>query len=167
LSRIFEDVLHAKAGAEPCVSWEDVQIRRYRDILFLTAPLPEPAPVESEIFWKPEDDCMLNVGRLSARRGKGNGIKLEKYPGRGFIVKFRRGSDVIKKNGHHHKLRKLFQEKGVPSCYRDYIPLIYIDDRLVEISGLHIDDDFLALPDEDALQIRWSGAAQVYALSDD
>lgn len=165
LHRIINDVLNSKVDAEPCVEWEGIQLRRYRNSIFITQSLPDKSSKQGEGRWQLNSECRLIMGSLSAKRGKGNGIKVGKCPDNGVIIKYRHGSELIKKGGHHHSLKSLYQESGVPSCFRDYIPLIYIGEHLVAISGLHIDDDYAATPDEDAIQIHWSEAAEVFALS--
>ena len=164
LHKIISDVINAKASSEPCVSWQGTQIRRYRDILFLTPPLPDNSSKQERICWQLVNDCTLLMGNLTASHGKGNGIKAEKCRNKDIIVKFRCGSETIKKGAHHRKLRTLFQEAGIPSCFRDFIPLIYIDEKLVAVSGLHVDDDFAATNCEDAIQIHWSAAESVFGL---
>jgi tRNA(Ile)-lysidine synthase len=165
LTRVIEDIIYAKKEAEPCVSWNGVRVRRYRDHIFLTPPLPKRGLLQTEIKWDLAKECKLTLGNLNVRRGRGNGIKAEKCPENKVTIKFRCGSEKIKKRGHHHKLKKLYQESGVPSCFRDYIPLIFIENKLVAIAGLHIDDDFEASADEDAIQIHWSSSCDVYSLS--
>ena len=63
-------------------------------------------------------------------------------------------------------MKKIYQEHGVPAFFRDYIPLIYIEEKLVAITGLYIDDDFAAASDEEAIQIHWTGANDVYVHAD-
>ena len=156
MTRIIEDVLNASSDSEPCISWSDTEVRRYRDTLFISSPLPKPPDSSSEICWKLDEECNLVMGKLHAQRSIGKGIKAKICPENFVTVKFRRGSEVIKKGGHHHKLKKLFQEFGVPSYYRDFIPLIYIGDKLVAISGLLIDEDYIAAQTEESIDITWS-----------
>jgi tRNA(Ile)-lysidine synthetase-like protein len=39
-----------------------------------------------------------------------------------------------------HRLKKLFQERGIPPWLRDRVPLIYKHDQLVEVVGLCLCD---------------------------
>jgi tRNA(Ile)-lysidine synthase len=55
---------------------------------------------------------------------------------------------------HHKSLKKLFQEAGIPTWLRNYVPLIYIDDRLAAVGGLWRCEWFASYPD---LGIRWEG----------
>jgi len=165
LTRVLEDVIYSDSKDEPCVSWNGVQVRRYRDIIFVTDKLPEQEFLQAEINWQLDKECKLSMGSLNALRCQGNGIKANKCLDNQVMIKFSCGSEVIKKNGHHHKLKKLYQEYGIPSCYRDYIPLIYINNKLIAIIGLHIDDDYVASKGEQAILIQWSGATQAYSFS--
>jgi tRNA(Ile)-lysidine synthase len=164
LLEVLDNLLTARPDAEPCVSWHGAELRRYRDAVFITVPLPRPTEVQP-INWDVSRACKLPLGELRASRNLGKGIKASKCVNGMFQIKFRHGSEVIRKSGHRRQLRKLFQEQGVPACYRDLVPLVYIGDRLVAVTGLCIDEDYSALPDEAAWDINWSESEDVYTIS--
>jgi len=163
LTQVLDDVLKSRPDAEPCVTWNGAELRRYRDVVFITAPLPQPPVHHAQINWDIQNGCKLPLGELRASPGRGKGIKAGKCAGNRVMVKFRSGSEVIRKGGHHQQLRKLFQEQGVPVCYRDFVPLVFIEDRLVAVTGLCIDEDYSAGPDDVSWEISWSESGQVYS----
>ena len=159
--QILTDVVDAKADANPCVSWPGAEVRRYHNYLFVMKPLPEPAGPEKR-NWKLGEACRLPVGILQAYRGRGEGIRANVCPDGTLQVGFREGGEVIKREGnqHHQQLKKLFQEYDIPAWLRNYIPLLYKDDRLVSVAGKWIDQKFAAAPGEEAWQINWTIPAE-------
>ena len=61
----------------------------------------------------------------------GCGIRREAVSGGGVHVAWRQGGECCKPagRGHHHSLKKLFQEQGIPPWERARIPLIYIQEQ--------------------------------------
>jgi tRNA(Ile)-lysidine synthase len=72
-------------------------------------------------------------------------------------VAWRQGGECCQPagRGHHHSLKKLFQEKGVPPWERSRIPLIYIQDQLAAVAGLWVCEPFQAGPAERGFTINW------------
>jgi tRNA(Ile)-lysidine synthase len=164
LQQIMIDVVNSEHNASPCISWDDIEIRRYRDMIFLTRNLPHISDVKRKITWDINDNCLLEYGRLSADKNIGSGIAYEKITGREISVRYRNGQEQIKQGGHHHSLKNVFQKYGIPPCFRKIIPLIYIDDTLVEIAGLYIDEDFITTPGKEALRVTWDRANEIYSM---
>jgi tRNA(Ile)-lysidine synthase len=162
LQRIFQDIIYARDDAEPCVRWNDCEVYRYRNQMFVTSPLPSKSDIPVEISWDISQECSLPLGRLQALRESGQGIRLNASPDDTFKIRFRRGSESIRKGGHYHKLKNLFQEQGVPACFRGFIPLIYIDDELVSVAGLITSDDYIAAPQQEGIRVNWSYADRIF-----
>lgn len=161
LSEIFTGVLAAGPDTTPCVSWNGTQLRRYRDTIFITTPLPDPPDPLLQIDWDMNTSCNLVLGTLQASRGRGAGVKASKCMNEHLSVQFRRTDALIKTAGHHHHLRKLFQQHGVAPCYREYIPLLFAADVLIAIPGICIADDNLAGANEDCWRIEWTESSTV------
>jgi tRNA(Ile)-lysidine synthase len=72
-------------------------------------------------------------------------------------VSWRRGGERCRPAGrrHHHALKKLFQEYGIPPWERGRIPLVYIGGELAAVADLWVCDPFSAGPNEPGLTIRW------------
>ena len=166
LQRILVDVLGSKYDAVPCVSWPGAEVRRYREHIVAARPLL-PHDEKNIISWDLNKPCELTDGLLKATRSKGNGIKLSSGPDEQMTIRYRSGGEVIQPAGrqHHHELKKLFQEAGVPPWFRDRIPLLFIQDKLAAVAGFWIDEAFNAGPGEDAWQISWTGLERIILLN--
>ncbi|MEX2352537.1 MAG: tRNA lysidine(34) synthetase TilS, partial [Gammaproteobacteria bacterium] len=105
--------------------------------------------------------CKLKLGDLYAFKARGEGIRAGLCDNKKLTVRFRSGGETVSKGSHHQDLKKLFQQRGIPPCYRDYVPLIYLDDRLILIADLFVDDDVKATPDQDSWHISWTSSDQV------
>ncbi|MEN8106478.1 MAG: tRNA lysidine(34) synthetase TilS [Pseudomonadota bacterium] len=157
LSRISNDILGSRADAEPCVRFAAQEVRRYRDRLYLQrqAPVHNPAMV---LDWDLRGPLLLPAagGSLTASRESGNGIRLAAI-NRQVRVSYRRGGERCRPAGrqHHHSLKKLFQERGVPPWERQRIPLIYVDDRLAAVAGHWVCEPFSAAAGEPGMAIHW------------
>ena len=162
MSRVEADILDSRRDAEPCVRFGRYEIRRYRDRLYLVAQSPVP-PQDRVLEWNPEVPLELPDagGVLSAREVSGGGIRRSDTQ-RAVQVAFRRGGERCRPAGrrHHHVLKKLLQEQGMPPWERRRLPLIYIDDRLAAVAGLWVCEPFAAGPGEAGLEIRWQQRPQ-------
>jgi len=160
LARVQHDVLGSRHDAEPCVCYGAHEVRRYRDALYL---LPrQPAALQhGELSWSLSAPLPLprDGGVLRATRGTGRGIRLP-LAANGVRVRWRQGGERCRPAGrrHHHSLKKLFQESGIPPWERVRIPLIYIGDELAAVAGLWVCEPFRAGPTDAGLWIDWDGS---------
>jgi tRNA(Ile)-lysidine synthase len=138
LMALDNDALHAAAERSPLVSWGDAQVRRYRDDLLLMPALP-PLPEPSVLLWRSAAALVLPLGlgvlRLAASETNpehdGEPFK------RPLTVRFGayRGVCRVRGNAHHKPLKKLYQERGVPTWVRPYVPLVFSDETLLSVGG--------------------------------
>jgi tRNA(Ile)-lysidine synthase len=154
LQRILDEVLPAAVDAAPLVSWANVQLRRYRDALYL-----EVAPNDDIHTWYTHWDLhaplQLPTGEsLATRRVSGAGLLLD-AAAPPVTVKFRQGGERCRLPGrvHHHELKKCFQQWGVPPWQRDRIPLIYIGQELAQIVGYSVCEPFRAKSGQSGIEI--------------
>ena len=70
-------------------------------------------------------------------------------------VRFRHGGEEIQPADRKetHKLKKMYQQAGVPPWKRDRIPLLYINDELASVTGYWIDQKFHARDNEQGWDI--------------
>lgn len=154
LQRILAEVLPAADDAMPLVHWPGAQVRRYRDRLYAMAPVAE-FDTQWEQSWDGQGEMRLPTGELlTTRSTAGRGLRASDVA-RGMTIRFRRGGEHCQLHGraHHHELKKLFQEWGIPPWQRDRIPLIYIGKELAQIMGVTICDPFMTQPGEKGLEI--------------
>lgn len=139
------------------VNWAGVEVRRFRDRLFILKSLKHDAsqvfelePGEPLIISSIEKTIIIQPQDMSE-----NFYVLSKdilsLP---LSIRFRQGGELLKPAGRSgsHTLKSLFQEAAVPSWQRDRIPLLYADDELVAVVGYCLADKF-AVKGEGSLPI--------------
>ena len=157
LLRIEEECLGAAQDASPLVHWADVEVRRFRDGLFILRPLPSHDP--SRIIDWPDGRVLqlpAGIGELELQAVE-KGISETKWRGMKIEIRFRRGGEQCRPAGfrHHRPLKTLFQEWAVPPWIRERIPLIYMDGQLAVIAGHAYCEPFAATPGEAAVIPCW------------
>lgn len=135
LERILAEVIPARGDAAPLVSWDGAELRRYRDALWLTPPLP-PAGGDWRASWDAGDTLRLpeGLGELRVSLGQGD-IAPERWAAGRREVVFRREGLSCRLRGRQgsRTLKKLFQELGVPPWLRERVPLLLIDGELAAV----------------------------------
>ncbi len=158
VERILQETLHCRSDASPLVHWPGAEIRRYRNSLYLMAPLPSHDAAQI-IPWKPDAALQLKHagGELTSSGKPGEGLIVEASAAE-LSIRFRQGGERLQPagRGQRHALKKLLQEWQVPPWERSRIPLIYIGGTLVAVAGLCIADGFLAAADETGRVLHWS-----------
>jgi tRNA(Ile)-lysidine synthase len=155
LERVLDEVIPARPDAEPLVTWPGAELRRYRDALWLTPPLPAAAPHWSA-DWSGEDVLMLpaELGELSVTAG-GAGIDPVRWRNGRKRVAFRSeglGCTPAGRQGRR-PLKKLFQELDVPPWLRERVPLLFIDDELASVGDWCICAPFAV--QQQGMVLRW------------
>jgi tRNA(Ile)-lysidine synthase len=162
LTRIVNDVLHSRADAGPCVCWDRYEVRRYRDAIYCLQQSAN-RHVSEALDWSLSEPLTLPGagGVLTATPVSGAGLRRTDASASGVRVSWRKGGErcLPAGRGHHHSLKKLFQEKGVPPWERGRIPLIYIQDQLAMVPGLWVCEPFQAGPAEPGMLIAWDGCS--------
>jgi tRNA(Ile)-lysidine synthase len=158
LERIVCDLVDSRPDAEPCVRWGDFEVRRYRARLYLLPQVAAAGPSPA-LHWSMAQPLVLpgGLGSLRAVTARGQGIRTSLVPATGVEVRWRHGGEICRPagRGHHHELRKLFQEQGVPPWERGRIPLIFIDGQLAAVAGLWTCEPCQARAGEPGLQVHW------------
>jgi len=131
LKHVFSDVVNAREDAQPVVEWQGVQVRRFKDKLYIMLPLSEHDNSQS-IAWA--CDKPLKIASL------GLTLKPELFHGKNnaVTVRFRQGGEkmYITERGAHISLKNLFHEAEIPPWLRSRMPLIYVDEQLIQVIGL-------------------------------
>jgi tRNA(Ile)-lysidine synthase len=160
LARIINDVLHSRPDAGPCVRWNCYELRRYRDAVYCLQHSAN-RHATAVLDWSLSEPLILPGagGVLTVTPVSGAGIRRTDVNAGGVRVTWRKGGErcIPAGRGHHHSLKKLFQEQGIPPWERDRIPLIYIQDQLAMVPGLWVCEPFQAGPAEPGMLIDWDG----------
>jgi len=158
LDRILEEVLASRQDASPCVHWPGVEVRRFRDRMFIMPPLPV-QDTASRYAWDFRGPLVLEQagGVLTANPVTGKGVRIQANSGE-VQVRFRQGGESLQPagRGHHHTLKNLFQEWRVPDWERERVPLVYQGEQLVAVAGLCVCEGFQTGASEQGLGLNWS-----------
>ncbi|MCC7258053.1 MAG: tRNA lysidine(34) synthetase TilS [Gammaproteobacteria bacterium] len=141
----------------PLVAWPGGEMRRYRGVLYLLAPVaPLPATVPDLPVRAGARLDLGALGRLRLLRAQGRGLASGRLAGT-LTVRWRQGGERLRPAGstHARELKKLLQDRGIVPWMRDRIPLLYSDDRLVAVAGLWVADEVAARGSEPALRVSW------------
>jgi tRNA(Ile)-lysidine synthase len=141
LARILDEVLPARADADPLVAWSGCEVRRYRDDLFALAPLP-PAPGALTIRRAPSG--APPVLKLPAGLGwlqwadATDVLARTRWPGGPPNVRFGETGQTCRPRptSRRRTLKNVFQEAGIPRWLRPYVPLVFSGDTLVAVAGV-------------------------------
>lgn len=136
IKQILQTVLMAGLDRQPCVKWKGVEIRRYQEHLYAISPVPIISTQHIEFNWNLKQPLLLPLGQLSAKQNQFG------LPNNTYQIRFRKGGETCFVYGQHHEVKKLLQEKGIPSWLRSFIPLIYKENILVAIPNVVIADSF-------------------------
>jgi len=159
LERLYSDVLNATEDRMPRLAWGGVEVRRYRDLLYLMSPPLSPVDYDQALVWDMRQTLVLpsGGGRLVTKETAGTGLKTELWQSQSITVRYRRGGEKCRPAGARHTrtVKNLFQEKGIPPWQRDRIPFIYAGDELITVAGLWICQPWQAGPGELGFEIEW------------
>ncbi len=160
LLEIVDCMIPAKADAEPRVTWDGAELRRYRDELYLMRPQDDPP--SAVLQWDAMDALQLpgGLGQLQIldapdpRSPGGISASLLERPR---CVRFRAGGEKFHPAGGKNKsLKKYLQERGVPPWLRSRVPLVFIEDRLAWVPGIGCTERVSAGAGEKAKIIVWN-----------
>lgn len=160
MQTIERQVMGASADRSPCIAWDDVALRRYRNRLYLT-PNPLPAPPPGELAWPEASTLELPAGCGELRLVDDAAGIPRRYWREGRVsVRWPQAGTRCRLAGRTgtRSLKKLCQEWGVPPWERPCLPLIHVDGRLVAIAG-HALCEGAPAPGESRLRPEWTGLA--------
>ncbi len=132
--RIIEDVIHSRGDCEACVQWNECEIRKYRDNVYIQRQLSFHNPKDC-YEWDITQPLVLSSLSLTLTREDLVQAGLLLYGIKSLQVRFRVGGEVIKPRGRgcSKDLKTLFQEAGVAPWLRSRIPLIFYQDHLIYV----------------------------------
>lgn len=142
LQAVLSHVLSAATDRMPSVHWRGVEIRRYRDDLYLLTSLPY-HDSQRVIEWNLNQSTLeLAIGTLHAIKAQAQGIRATIQT---ISIRFRQGGEKAALSGRgRHTLKNLWQEWGVPPWLRDRVPLVFSDEKLIGAVGYFIDEAYTA-----------------------
>jgi tRNA(Ile)-lysidine synthase len=157
LDRILTEMGGAAPERNPLIHWPGVEVRRYRNQLYIMPPMKRIDPH----LWLPWDgrlalELPAGLGRLRTASGKG-GLSPRYWEQGRIQVRLRHRGERIQLPGrnHSHSLKNFFQQRAVPPWQRGRIPFVYIDDQLAAVADLALCRPFVVREWELGMHIQW------------
>ncbi|WP_120513942.1 tRNA lysidine(34) synthetase TilS [Photobacterium salinisoli] len=143
LEQIWRAVCLAREDANPCVSLNGYDIRRFQSRLYAVRPRPDVTKWRQAIT--PDTPCALpaSLGVITLIRLSDGHLRSPEPDERVWIAFDPSGLSAhpLGRAGRR-KLKKLFQEYGVPSWRRRQTPLLFYGDKLAAVAGLFVVEGF-------------------------
>ena len=156
LNSILDDLLPARAGAQPVVTWPTGEVRRHRGWLHAMQPL---GPVVRKAWTLAVGETIEaeGVGSIALVAGTGCGFSALRYPGP-FELRVRRGGERLLPAGQRadKSVTRLLREAGTEPWLRDRVPLIYCRDLLLAVGEQWVAATAAADASEPGLAVRWT-----------
>jgi tRNA(Ile)-lysidine synthase len=163
LAAVLDELLPARADAQPLVRWPDGEIRRYRGRLSAMQPLHA---VSRDAALSPDTDGGVSLGigggRFRLVRSDAGRI-LATLPGP-LEVRFRRGGESLRPSAGRprKRLKDLCQEAGIVPWMRGRLPLVHAGGRLVAVADLWVEAEFQAPRGARGLLPVWDGRPELF-----
>ena len=138
LQHVVSDVFQSAEDASPLVCWDGAEIRRYRDDVYIMAPLSE-HDIYQSVEWNAREDLPIaSLGLTLEAKYLEPWSEAINSPDCTLTVSFRQGGEAIKPAGSEKSLtlKHLFQQFSVPSWLRGRIPLLFLNDELIIVWGV-------------------------------
>lgn len=157
IRRIVDELLRARPDANPLVNWHDVEVRRYRDVMYAMNSLP-PTPDEQRRWNMDKQLLSLTVkglGRFALQNISGIGLSRQRVrSARTIELRFaQKGLRCAIDKCRTRGLGELFQLAAVPPWLRPFVPLLFIDEQLAMIGQFRICENWQSRGGDDALGI--------------
>jgi len=154
LYRLLRELPAARTGCWPCGA---VELRRYRDRLFVVAEQPQPGqPLARAIDLSQPGDHPLQPwqGLLRVQAAVTGGVPAALL--RDCQLRPRLGGEQFQSHPATppRSLKKQFQSHGVPAWARN-VPLVFAGEQLLLVPGLGLDARAQACPGEPRVDLRW------------
>ncbi|MDJ0955941.1 MAG: tRNA lysidine(34) synthetase TilS [Arenicellales bacterium] len=152
LQQLYTSMVVTLPKATAILSWPGVQVRRYRDWLYISSSSSDHRAFQ--ISWNADGTALPGNRRLIARPVVGRGIKKDIYDTCSISIRSRVGGERcwLPNRKNHRKLKKLFQQSGVPPWERARVPLVYVEDELVAVVGFWYCQPFNAQDGEPGME---------------
>jgi tRNA(Ile)-lysidine synthase len=156
LGAILDDLLPARAGAQPVVTWPTGEVRRHRGWLHAMQPLGR---VEHKTWALLPGQTLVaeGIGAVALVPDTGSGISAARFAGP-FELRTRRGGERLLAAGQRAEksVTRLLREAGTEPWLRDRVPLVYSQNSLLAVGDRWIAAAAAAAAGEAGLAVRWT-----------
>ncbi len=155
IQEILRQVTTAGADAQPLATVGRLDIRRYRNALWIVEHNPAP----ETLIWDGTASVPWGSMKIVPKPVFGLGIA-QRYLTPILNFKVRVGGETFKAhdNGPNRPVKDLLREHGVPPWLRDVLPILYRGDDVVWIGGIGVSSQFRCGAGEDGIQLELHGA---------
>lgn len=151
LTAIQNNALRAAKDRMPQVFWNGIEVRRFRDDLYIMPRLAQ-HNIQQVFNWDFSPLSIPGVGHLKATRLLGNGLRADLS---NLSIRFRQGGETVWSTQRGTQtLKNLFQEWRIPSWLRPRLPLIFSDNKLISVVGYFLDEEARAKANEWGYDIK-------------
>ncbi len=155
LQRLWDEVATSRQDAEPVLQLNQMQIRRFRQYLYLLPLMP--SLKDRIILWQ-SPSCSLSLpDNLGTLLLADSGVAI-RAPENGEAVSIRfstSGTVHIVGRAHGRQIKKLWQELNVPPWWRDRTPLVFYNEQLIAAVGRFVTREGQAKGNQPVWHIVW------------
>jgi len=155
LRALQQSLLFSRADRSPVFAWGSSQVYRYRGELVACSRRVSGADIAAELWCVERPLLIKQLGWQLSAQSSAAGLRMKWLPERPLTVAFRQGGETMQLRGHHHKLKKLFQEWGVPPVDRQRLPLIFADQKLLAVPGYAVADSVRVTDGAPGWRLNW------------
>ncbi|MFP2398364.1 tRNA lysidine(34) synthetase TilS [Citrobacter braakii] len=153
LERIWHEVALAREDASPCFRLGEYEVRRYQSQLWWVKSVDGQS--ETVISWScRETPLTLPAGLGSVQLISAGELRMPQA-GEAISIRFKAPGvlHIVGRNGGR-KLKKIWQEQGIPPWRRDTTPLLFYGETLIAAAGVFVTREGAAV-DEEGLSLIW------------
>ncbi|HGY1192116.1 TPA: tRNA lysidine(34) synthetase TilS [Citrobacter braakii] len=153
LERIWQEVALAREDASPCFRLGEYEVRRYQSQLWWVKSVDGQS--ETVIPWScRETPLTLPAGLGSVQLISAGELRMPQA-GEAVSIRFKAPGvlHIVGRNGGR-KLKKIWQERGIPPWRRDTTPLLFYGETLIAAAGVFVTREGAAV-DEEGMSLIW------------
>ena len=153
LERIWQEVALAREDASPCFRLGEYEVRRYQSQLWWVKSVDGQS--ETVIPWScRETPLTLPAGLGSVQLISAGELRMPQAS-EAISIRFKAPGvlHIVGRNGGR-KLKKIWQEQGIPPWRRDTTPLLFYGETLIAAAGVFVTREGAAV-DEEGMSLIW------------
>lgn len=153
LERIWQEVALAREDASPCFRLGEYDVRRYQSQLWWVRPVDGQS--ETIIPWQSWKTPLALPAGLGEVQLIATGELRMPRADEPVSIRFKAPGllHIVGRNGGR-KLKKIWQEQGIPPWRRDTTPLLFYGDTLIAAAGVFVTREGAAV-DEEGVSLMW------------
>ncbi|MES0232522.1 tRNA lysidine(34) synthetase TilS [Citrobacter portucalensis] len=155
LERIWQEVALAREDASPCFRLGEYEVRRYQSQLWWVKSVDgQSETVIPWLEWK--TPLTLPAGLGSVQLISAGELRMPQAD-EAVSIRFKAPGllHIVGRNGGR-KLKKIWQEKGIPPWRRDTTPMLFYGETLIAAAGVFVTREGAA-EDEEGVSLVWRG----------